>query len=197
MARPLVTVRDATEDDLPALLTMWRELQQTTAPYDRAAPRPSETGVLVRLREARCDPSVRILVATSDEQPVGMAVLTHQPFAALFDSYSVHVHYLHVRVGHRRRGVGSALVAATAAYAESLGAEHVMTSVATQLRETQRFYARLGFAPLVVRRVAPVAMLRRRLAADPHTPVTGELLARRRSLRTRSRLRESVLRVSD
>lgn len=197
MARPSVRVRDATEHDLPELLAMWRELQDLGSPYERSVARPSEPAVLARLRAAQEDPAVRVLVATSDYEPVGMAVLTHQPFAALFDAWSVHVHYLHVRVGHRRRGVGRALVAATAAHAEALGAEHVMTSVATQLRETQRFYARLGFAPLVVRRVAPTAVLRRRLASDRPGASAVEVLARRRSVRSRTRLRESVLRVTE
>lgn len=197
MTRPLVAVREATPDDLPDLLVMWRELRRLGSRYERAIPQPTEEGVLSRLHLAHDDPRVRILVAVIGEEPVGMAVLTYQPFAALFDAYSVHVHYLHVREGSRRHGAGRALVAAAAAFAEEVGAEHVLTSVASQLRETQRFYARLGFAPAVVRRVAPVATLRRRLTADGHTRAGQDLLARRRSVVTRSRIREALLRVSD
>jgi hypothetical protein len=65
-----------------------------------------------------------------------------------------------------------------------------MTSVYPQLREVNRFYARLGLAPVVVRRAAPTALLRRRLAADG-TPMTSSL-ARRRTL---ARVRTAVARV--
>ena len=42
----------------------------------------------------------------------------------------------------------------------------MITSVLPQLRETNRFYARLGFSPVVIRRSVPVSVLRRRLAPD-------------------------------
>ena len=82
-----------------------------------------------------------------------MTLLIESPYAPLFDQRAVHAHYLHVRDGFRRRGVGKALLAAAVAFAEEIGAEHVMTSVLPQMRETQRFYARLG---LQSRRRTPV-----------------------------------------
>lgn len=196
MPRPFVVVRDATPDDLPDLLSMWRELRDLGGRFDRAAPQPTDAGVLARLRAAEQDPSVRIVVAVVAGAPVGMAVIAHQPYAALFETQSVHVHYLHVKDGHRRRGVGRALVATAVSFAEEVGAEHVLTNVGSAQRESQRFYARLGFAPLVVRRVAPVATLRRRLAADGYGQ-TEHVLARRRTALGRSRVRAALARVSD
>jgi hypothetical protein len=70
----------------------------------------------------------------------------------------------------------------------------VITSVLPQMRETQRFYARLGFGPVVVRRSATVSVLRRRLAPTGAGSATDNLLARRRSLR---RVRAAVARVGD
>jgi hypothetical protein len=72
------------------------------------------------------------------------------------------------------------LVAAAAAYADEIGADHVAVSVAPGLREPNRFYARLGFSPVVVRRVAPVAILRRRLSTGEHPVAALEELTRRR-----------------
>ena len=66
---------------------------------------------------------------------------------------------------HRRRGAGRALVAAAAAFAEERGLDQLVVSVHPGSREANRFFARLGFAPLAVRRSAPVAAVRRRL---PH-----------------------------
>ncbi len=189
MARPFVTVREATPDDLPDLLAMWRELRELGSRLDRSAGQASEEGVLARLAEAQANPDVRVVVATIAGEVVGMAVLTHQPFAALFDARAAHVHYLHVRAGHRRRGAGRALVAAAVAFADEHGAEHVVTSVYSHLREANRFYARLGFGPMVVRRVAAVPALRRKLAAEARVGALDEILQRRRSLRGRSRLR--------
>ena len=192
MPRPSVSVRPATTADVPALVDMWGELRELTR--ERAAPVPSERGVLSRLERAEQDPDLRIVVATLDGDVAGMAVLTHQPYAALFDVHSVHVHFMHVRDGFRRKGVGHALVAAATAFAEDMGADHLMTSTLPTSRDANRFYARLGFAPMVVRRSAPVVTVRRRLAADAGVSEAVEgVVARRRSLRSRSRLRVARL----
>ena len=74
----------------------------------------------------------------------------------------VQIDYLHVRPAFHRRGVGRALVAAAAAFCDEIGAEHVVVNVFPQVREANRFYAKLGFSPLVVRRVAPVSSTLRR-----------------------------------
>jgi GNAT superfamily N-acetyltransferase len=189
-------VREATVDDTPALLAMWSELRDMGGRIERLMPGPDAEGLRERLAWVATDPSSRVLVAIVDDAEVaGMTLLTEAPYAPLFDQRAVHTHYLHVRDGFRRRGVGKALLAAAVAFAEEVGAEHVMTSVLPQMRETQRFYARLGFSPVVVRRSAPVSVLRRRLAPSGATSVTDNLLARRRSLR---RVRAAVVaRVGD
>ena len=92
---------------------------------------------------------------------------------------------IHVVVGkaHRRRGVGHALVAAAADIADELGIEHVSVGVYPSLREASRFYARLGFAQVMVQRVVPTAMLRRRLCADLTTRRVDDLVRRRSRMR--------------
>ena len=73
--------------------------------------------------------------------------------------------------GYQRRGAGKALVAAVTAFAEERGLDQIVVSVHPGSREANRFFARLGFAPLAVRRVAPVAVVRRRLSgADVRPP---------------------------
>jgi GNAT superfamily N-acetyltransferase len=196
LSRPAVVVREASVDDTPALLAMWSELRAMGGRIERLMPGPDTEALQARLEWVRDDPSSRALVAVVDDDEVaGMTLLTESPYAPLFEQRAVHAHYLHVRDGFRRRGVGKALLAAAVAFAEEVGAEHVMTSVLPQMRETQRFYARLGFSPVVVRRSAPVSVLRRRLAPSSATSVTDNLLARRRSLR---RVRAAVVaRVGD
>lgn len=194
MSRAAVVVRDAVPDDLPVLLTMWHELRDLGGRFDRALPVVSEDGVLDRLRAIDDDPKSRALVAVLDGEVAGMAVLTTSSYAAMFDQDAVHVHYLHVREGYRRRGVGHALLAMAVAMADEAGVEHILTSVMPQLRDTQRFYARLGFAPVVVRRSVPVSMLRRRLAGEGRLSLADDVVARRRTIR---RVRAAVARVTD
>lgn len=194
MTRPTVAVRDAGPDDLPALLDMWRELRELGGRLDRTMPAASEDGVLDRLQAIGDDPRSRALVATVDGEVAGLAVLTSTTYAPLFDQSAVHVHYLHVREGFRRRGVGRGLLAAAVTVADEVGAEHVITSVQPQLRDTQRFYARLGFGPVVVRRSVPVSTLRRRLNGESRPTTADSVLARRRTLR---RVRAAVARVTD
>jgi GNAT superfamily N-acetyltransferase len=194
VSRAAVIVRDAVPDDLPVLLTMWHELRDLGGRIDRSMPTVSEDGVLDRLKLIDDDPHSRALVAVVDGVVAGVAVLTVSSYAALFDQDAVHVHYLHVREGYRRRGVGHGLLAAAISLADEVGVEHILTSVMPQLRDTQRFYARLGFAPVVVRRSVPVSTLRRRLAGDGRMSLADNVVARRRTLR---RVRAAVARVAE
>ena len=194
MTRPSVSVRDARPDDLPELMIMWGELREMGSRLERVIPASGEAGVLDRIEAVSRDPDSCALVALVDDVVAGMVVLTATSYAPLFDQRAVHAHYLHVRDGFRRRGVGKALLSAAVSFADDTGAEHVITSVLPQMRDTQRFYARLGFGPVVVRRSVPVSILRRRLAGAPAPSTADHLVARRRSLR---RLRAAVARAAD
>jgi GNAT superfamily N-acetyltransferase len=191
--RSPITVRDAHEDDVPELLTMWEELRVLGSRLERMIPHVDADAVLGRLKLIADDPESRALVAELDDRVVGMTVLTATPYAPLFDQRAVHAHYLHVRDGYRKRGVGRALLSAAVSFADEIGAEHVITSVLPHLRDTQRFYARLGFGPMVVRRSVPVSVLRRRLSGATVPSLVDHLAARRRSLRrVRSSLASTV-----
>ena len=192
MTRPGVLVREAGQDDLPALLTCGTSCGSWAAGSSASCPRPTSRAVLDRLDAVDKDPCSRALVAVVDGEVAGMTVLSVTPYAPLFDQRAIHAHYLHVRDGFRRQGVGKALLAAAVAFADETGAEHVITSVLPQMRDTQRFYARLGFGPVVVRRSAPVSVLRRRLAGP--VGAAEHVLARRRTLR---RVRAAVARTAD
>ena len=186
--RGQIVVRGATPDDLPDLLALWGEQRSLTTRSERIGPEPSVPGALETLARAQRNPDTRVVLATLGETVVGMAVMRREPFAALFDRQAVHLHYLQVREGFRRRGVGHSLMAAAAAFAEEVGAEHVVCNVLPHLREANRFYARLGFAPVVVQRVAAVPALRRRLAAHRGHAALDQVLSRRRSIRSRQGL---------
>ncbi|HNV41534.1 MAG TPA: GNAT family N-acetyltransferase, partial [Ornithinibacter sp.] len=76
-------------------------------------------------------------------------------------------------------------LAAVLSTAERSGCEVVVSNVPTASRDANRFFARLGFASVITRRVVSTSALRRKLA--PESVETGhELLRRRRSLRSRA-----------
>lgn len=183
-----VRVRPATLADLPALLAFGEELRDRLLPApeskrSRATPVVARSGLEARYAEALGDPDRQVVVAVGEEDaPLGMALFTIAPANALLDLPALHVTHTVVADRHKRRGAGKALVGAAAAYAEEKGLEQVVVSVNPGSREANRFFARLGFAPLAVRRVAPVAVIRRRLQAGD--AVTVDHVVRRRPRRT-------------
>ena len=197
MAGAAVGVRTATPDDVPALVTLWQELREEglRRPNGAAETAESAAGRIGLVVESDL---TRVVVAEYAGEIIGMAQLTRTPPSLLAESSSVTMSAMHVADGHRRRGAGKALVAAAVAYADELGVEDVVVSVFPQDRDANRFFARMGFAPFVTRRVASVATLRRRLG----TPEGRAALLRReihvpRRLPTRSRRRLAVARAGD
>ena len=174
MARSVVTVRAAARPDIPALLGLWRELREEGL-RRRTNGAESDEQVTARFEAALADPESTILVAVCDEQIVGMAQLLRTRATLLTEGSSIELSAMHVADSHRRRGAGKALVTAAVTYADELAVDSVVVSVFPQHRDANRFYARLGFAPMVVRRVAPVPALRRRLG----TPEGRAALLRR------------------
>jgi ribosomal protein S18 acetylase RimI-like enzyme len=184
-----VRVRPVTLDDLPALLALGDELRDQVLPGEgrgasRASTMAGRAALAQRYTEAIEDPERHLVLAVGGrdgepEEPLGMALLTIASANALLDIPAVHVSHAVVSDKHRRRGAGKALVAAAAAFAEEHGIEQLVVSVHPGSREAARFFARLGFAPLAVRRTAPVALVRRRLAQGERAEPGG----RRRPLR--------------
>lgn len=188
MPRANVLVRPPTSDDLSVLLEMWEELRSASGRNGPLAPAPSEQRLRARLAATADEPGFRGVVAELDGAVVGMATFQVRPLGPFVDAPVVMIDYLHVRSGFERKGVARALMAAAASFADEQGAEHVSVHVLPQLREANRFYARMGFAPIVVRRVASVATLRRRLGTDPDSlsERAGRVARRRLVLRARS-----------
>jgi GNAT superfamily N-acetyltransferase len=169
MSRPSVSVRPATDADLPGLIALWFSLRavRRDGVASRTCKDPSPAVVSSaedRMREVLASPKCRIVVAENEAGVVGMAILSDTFIGQLMEMPAVQLTHLVVADGHRRRGVGRALLSGAVTWAEEVGADEIVASVLPSLREANRFYARLGFAPLVMRRVVPVATLRRNLA---------------------------------
>ncbi|NAZ85871.1 GNAT family N-acetyltransferase, partial [Kineococcus indalonis] len=185
MPRPVVVVREAAVTDVDTLMQLY-----ASARFDQGQLRASVDSVRTRLVRALADGSVRVLIASVGPRPAGYALLSASPLLPLGGSTGPSVEHLHVVPEHRRRGVGRALLRRALQLAEAEGAEQLACTVLPGDRDYTRYLARLGFAPVVVRRAVPLTVLRRRLAGDvgagehPGAGVSG-VVARRRSLRAR------------
>ncbi len=169
--------------DVESLAQLWVD----SRPVPRAASAGrAERDVASTLAQAIARDGVHAFVAALDGRDVGFVVLSRGPLLPLLDEPTVAIEHLYVRDEARRQGVGRALIARATTFAEQGGANQISTSVPAAGRDGQRFFARLGFSPFVVRRVASVAALRRRLVPEPCLARDATVL-RRRSLRARSR----------
>lgn len=196
MTRSHITVRAAEEADLPDLVVLWAELKRCGALTGRLAALTDDRKIAERVRSLLNRPRSRILVASIGSHIVGMAMLTTVPLGAMNETPCVQVEYTVVAEPFRRRGVGRALMGAAAAHAEDIGAEQITVTVSPMSREANRFYAQLGLTPLSVRRVAPAAALRRRIATIDLAPSTRESLSRRRAGSTRTGMRAALRRIA-
>jgi ribosomal protein S18 acetylase RimI-like enzyme len=184
-----VEVRRATADDVEEVLALWAEAREA----DRAGrPVPVEQ-LRPRLATAIGRGEVEVLVARWDGRPAGYVIVRLAPLTLLAETPAVHVEHLFVTPELRRHGIARALLAGVVARAERECADTVVAGVTPWARDTHRFFARLGFTPLVVRRTVATPVLRRRLAGESSRGAVDDLLSRRRSLRARARL----LRVRD
>lgn len=187
MRRATVSAREATVGDIPALLELFDQLR--AAGPRRSVTIPSDPSTLreaasVRFAGVIADPDQRLLVAEDADGLAGMVLCSIGTSSTLEPAPAVVLSHLTVSSSSRRGGVGRVLVAAATNWAADLGIDHVRVAVYSSSREANRFFARLGFAPVSVNRVAPVAGLRRILGAEvPAAEADSGDIARRRRLR--------------
>jgi ribosomal protein S18 acetylase RimI-like enzyme len=184
-----VHARAAVVEDVPLLVGLWGELRHVGARTERAVTPLSITDVSACLIEAIDSDDCRVVIALDGDEAAGMAVLRDHRPDPLAAHRVVQMSHVVVAPGKRRRGVGHALVAAAADFADERQLEHVVSGVYPSMRDASRFYARLGFAPVLVQRVAPVAVLRRRLG-NGYAPAFGVLRRPVPIQRVRARLGE-------
>jgi GNAT superfamily N-acetyltransferase len=174
-SRSRVVTRTARPSDLAAVLSLVRQHRADAHAEDvlSGSTRLRAASGFRRLLE---DPGHRVVLAVlpgstvpgagdSGEVAVGLAVLGLDPLSVVLGNPQVTVHTFVVHHQHRRCGTGVLLLDAAAAFARESGADHVVVAVGGHEAERQRFFARMGFAPLTTRRIVPVDSLTRTLAA--------------------------------
>ena len=187
MRRATVSAREAVTADIPELLGLFDQLR--AAGPRRSVSMPSDPSVMREAAAERfaaviADPHQRLLVAEDPEGLAGMVLCSIGTSSTLATAPAVVLSHLTVAANSRRAGVGRVLVAAATQWAAECDVDHVRVAVYASSREANRFFARLGFAPVSVNRVAPVAGLRRILGAEvPAAQADSGDVARRRRLR--------------
>jgi N-acetylglutamate synthase-like GNAT family acetyltransferase len=167
VSRVNVRVRPATADDVPALVELVQAIDTSSGLFS-GKPLHDKTTEHLLDRFTEFLDSERVLMLAARHDAVGAIDLTPV----------LHVTHLMVHPQHRRRGIGRALLAAAVLLAEEQGVEHLLATASAGSREGNRYLARIGFAPLVVHRIAPTSALRRSLGmAD----VAGRMAMLRRA----------------
>jgi GNAT superfamily N-acetyltransferase len=133
-------------------------------------------------------PTFRVVLAELDGAPIGFAAFSVVEASLLAAGSAVVVDVVHVGEGHRKSGVGRALLRHAVVLADEVGATDVVAHVPPGRRDIHRFLARYGFTPQVVRRTAPLGALRRRLGVEARIEARDAATERtevQRSLRRR------------
>lgn len=162
MPRCGIVVRPAELDDLDEVARLV-DIVVPTLPGPRLAATRSGNGT-ERFGQLLDSPDTQLLIAClADGTRAGAAMLSVDPVSMALGGLIMSV-VLIVDDNARQRGVGRELVSAVARYADEAGADAVTVSLPPGNREAHRFFARLGFVPLVTNRIASVSQLMRALA---------------------------------
>jgi GNAT superfamily N-acetyltransferase len=175
-SRSRVVTRTARPADLAAVLSLVRQHRADAHAEDVLTGSTRLNAAASGFRRLLEDPGHRVVLAVLPGSPapgagdagevaVGLAVLGLDPLSVVLGNPQVTVDTFVVHHEHRRCGAGVLLLAAAAAYARESGADHVVAAVGGHEAERQRFFARMGFAPLTTRRIVTVDALSRALTA--------------------------------
>ncbi|HEU4947948.1 MAG TPA: GNAT family N-acetyltransferase [Kribbella sp.] len=194
---PVIQVRDAHPDDAETLVALWREMALGAGHQARLLSPPTPASARASVTRQLADPGCRLIVGEIDGVAGGMAYLRKAPISPLHHEVTVTVEYLHVSDSARRHGLGKALIAEAAAWAEYENSAHLAVLAPATAREANRFLARLGLGQAGVVRFASTHTVRRRLAAEHAPNLLGLLSSRRsvlarRALATRSPLPDNI-----
>jgi GNAT superfamily N-acetyltransferase len=175
-----IEVRDARPEDAAVLVTLWGEMS-IGAGHQRVLAAPTPDSVRASIDRLGNDPAGRLVVGELDGRVSGMVYLRRTPISPLHAEDTMTVEYLHVTDDARRHGLGKALVAEAAAWAEHESCPYLGVVAPPVAREANRFLARLGLSQAAVLRFAGTHTVRRRLAAE-HAPNLLAMLSSRRSV---------------
>ncbi len=160
-------VRRATPDDVPVLVGLFQELERLQGDWRVFTPRPGfydEIGA--KYQRALETENAVVLVADDDGEIVGMAYGEVRTPSRFSDERALELSGVVVRAGYRGRGVGRALVKASAEFAEENGVDWVELKTFAPNQGAMEFWESLGFTPRVVQLTQATRTLARNLEED-------------------------------
>jgi GNAT superfamily N-acetyltransferase len=162
-----VKVRQATPEDVPALVALFQELDRMQSDWRVFTPRPGfydEVGL--KYREAMSTENAVVLVAEDEGEIVGMAYGEVRIPSRFSDERALELSGVVVRTGYRGRGVGRALVQEAARFAGEMGVAWVELKTFAPNQGAMAFWEGLGFTPRVVQMTQGTKALVQRLSED-------------------------------
>jgi GNAT superfamily N-acetyltransferase len=162
-----VKVRQATLEDVPALVALFQELDRMQSDWRVFTPRPGfydEVGL--KYREAMSTENAVVLVAEDEGEIVGMAYGEVRIPSRFSDERALELSGVVVRTGYRGRGVGRALIQEAARFAGELGVEWIELKTFAPNQGAMAFWEGLGFTPRVVQMTQGTKALVKRLSED-------------------------------
>lgn len=140
----MVTIRPATEEDIPRILELYRQLAITTSHIELSrSPSPDEYR---RIFSEICSaPGHELLVAKDEDVVVGTIVLLIVPNLSHSASPWALVENLVIDHKYRNRGLGRMLMDYAIARARETGCYRIVLSSDKRRRKAHRFYRSLGF----------------------------------------------------
>jgi ribosomal protein S18 acetylase RimI-like enzyme len=163
-----VKVRQATPDDVPALVALFQELDRMQSDWRVFTPRPGfydEVGD--KYRESIEKENAVVLVAEDDGEVVGMAYGEVRVPSRFSDERALELSGVVVRSGFRGRGVGRELVHEAARFAQERDVEWVELKTFAPNQGAMEFWETLGFTPRVVQLTQTTDALLETLDSEP------------------------------
>lgn len=140
----MMTIRSATEEDIPRILELYRELALTTSEIELSrSPSPDDYRRL--FAEICAAPGHDLSVAEYQGEVVGTMVLLIVPNLSHGACPWAVVENIVIDRGHRRRGFGRLLMDYAIGRAREAGCYRIVLSSDKRRKEAHRFYRALGF----------------------------------------------------
>ncbi len=155
----MLRVRPATGDDLDALLSLWRHLEEAQGRF-RYFPPVTEAAERIErsFRDAVASPDADVLLVLDGEEPVGMALVHLEQPSRMSSEQAVELSRVVVRPDRRGLGAGKAMIDAAADWARERRVRSMVAAVFVANEASISFWRAAGFEPWVermVRRVDP------------------------------------------
>ncbi len=179
-------VRPAVIDDVPALVTLAETIKIAESMFPGRLKGPERDERLAQRFSALIASARRTVLTAFDEadQLVGFVVVLEDEVAPIDPTPVLQVGRLMLGAGAQQEAIGRSLLAAVVRLADEREIDHVVATATYQSRDSNRYLARLGFAPVAIRRIASTSGLRRSLGVGD---VPDRVEARRRLLAGRGK----------